>query len=114
VSADKLSPREAALIAQARAQLEKALPAQADSSATLQVARVKRTAPAAQASAAVSDSATSAPGPDPAHRLAALMAAARAESERQRERQRRLYLWAPLAFISLAGLWALAWMWHRL
>ncbi|MBK5104488.1 MAG: hypothetical protein JJE42_09590 [Burkholderiales bacterium] len=110
MSADKLSAREAALIAQARVQLGKAPPARADSSATVQVARVKRTVPAAPAP----ESARSAPGADPAERLAALMAAARAESERQRERQRRLYLWAPLGFISVAGLWVLAWMWHRL
>jgi hypothetical protein len=50
----------------------------------------------------------------PAERLAVLMSATRAEHERLRKRQRRLYLWTPLAFISVVGLWALVWMWHRL
>jgi len=114
VSADKLSAREAALIAQARAQMGKTPPAQADPSATVQVARVEGTVPAAPNPDLAPENARSAPGADPAERLAALMAAARADSERQRERQRRLFLWVPLAFICLAGLWALVWMWQRL
>lgn len=42
------------------------------------------------------------------------MAAARAESERLRQRQRRLFVWAPVAFMSVLSLWALAWLWHAL
>ena len=100
--ADKLSAKEATLIAEARAQLGRT-PAQTPAHA--QVARIKRT----RAAAPEQD-----PAATPAERLAALMAAARAQSERERERQRRLYLWTPLAFISVVGLWALVWMWHRL
>ena len=47
-------------------------------------------------------------------REAALMAAARAESERLRRRQRQLYVWVPVAFMCVVGLWTLLWMWHRL
>ena len=43
-------------------------------------------------------------------REAALIAQARAESERQR----RLFVWAPVAFMSVLSLWALAWLWHLL
>ena len=100
--ADKLSAKEAALIAQARAQVAKS-----QAPAAAQVARVKRT---------LESTAHSRPAPveTPAERLAALMDAARAENERERERQRRLYLWTPLAFISVVALWALLWMWRRL
>jgi hypothetical protein len=109
VPADKLSAKEAALIAQARAQLGKA-----QAPATTQVARVKRTLAAAPAEDLAADAAATAPVRTPAERVAALMAQARAESERERERRRRLYLWTPLAFISVVGVWALLWMWHRL
>ena len=47
-------------------------------------------------------------------REAALIAQARAESERLRQRQRRLFVWAPVAFMSVLSLWALAWLWHLL
>ena len=53
-------------------------------------------------------------GPDHEERIAALMAAARTETERLRRRQRRLYVWLPVAFMSVAGLWTLLWMWHKL
>ena len=51
---------------------------------------------------------------DPAERIAALLAAARAESESRRQRQRRIYVWAPVAFVSMVGLTTLLWLWHRL
>jgi hypothetical protein len=51
---------------------------------------------------------------DPAERIAALLAAARAESEGRRQRQRRMYVWAPVAFVSVVGLTTLLWLWHRL
>jgi len=115
---DKLSAREAALVAQARAELAQKAPA-----APPQLAEA-RPAPAAPADVAPASPTHAAPGAapsgapaanaDPAQRLAALMATARAESERLRERQRKLYLWTPLAFLSVLGLWALLWMWHRL
>jgi hypothetical protein len=54
------------------------------------------------------------PAVDAAERIAALMAAARAETERLRRRQRRLYVWAPIAFMSVIVLWTLLSMWHRL
>jgi hypothetical protein len=109
VPADKLSAKEAALIAQARAQLAKA-----QAPATTQVARVKRTLAASPAEDLAAGAAASAPVPTPAERVAALMAEARAESARERERRRRLYLYIPLAFISVVGMWALLWMWQRL
>lgn len=109
--ADKLSARQAALIAQARAQLGKT-PVQAP--ATAQVARVKRSLPAAPVENAAGEAPTPASARSPAERLDALMGAARAESQRRRERQRRLYVWVPLAFFSVAGLWTLLWLWNRL
>ena len=103
---DKLSAREAALIAQARAQLAQNAPAAAAATrAGLAPAPAERAAPGGDAPAV---------GPDPAERIAALLAAARAESERQRQRQRRLYVWAPVAFMSVLGLWTLLWLWHML
>ena len=118
----KLSEKEAALIAQAREELKKRSGAQAGAQASASVARVKRTlapaaieaaAPAAIAGAAP-ERARPAPGLDAAERVAALMAATRAENERQRRRQRQLYLWTPLAFMCVVGLWTLIWMWRRL
>ncbi|MFA5916481.1 MAG: hypothetical protein WC830_23295 [Burkholderiales bacterium] len=103
MSEDKLSAREAALIAQARAALQKKTPPSAPPARS----------EAAPVSAAPAD-ASPASSADPAQRIAALMAAARAESERTRQRQRKLYVWAPLAFMSVLGLWTLLWLWHRL
>ena len=100
--ADRLSAKEAALIAQARAQV-----AQSQAARAAQVARVKRPPEGAAQT-------KPAPAETPAQRLAALMDAARAENERERERQRRLYLWIPLALLSVVALWALLWMWRRL
>jgi hypothetical protein len=115
---NKLSEKEAALIAQARAELKKRSGAQA----TASVARVKRTlAPAASEAAAPGAMERAAPAgarpaasPDAAERVATLMAATRAENERQRRRQRQIYLWTPLAFMCVVGMWALIWMWRRL
>lgn len=107
MAADKLSAREAALIAQARAQLGKTAAAPAAEQPSTP-ASAERAAPAADTTT------TPAPGADTERRIAALMAAARAESERLRERRHRLYVWVPTAFASVVGLWALLWMWHRL
>ena len=138
MAGNKLSAREAALIAQARAELEKKSSAQAGAPATVPVAkqdtpaasprpdppagRVGQTAPAAApdpvAPAAIEpvapQCAKPAPGLDSAVRMAALMATARAESERRRQRQKMLYLWVPIAVMSVTGLWTLLWMWHKL
>ena len=111
---DKLSAREAALIAQARAELGRN-PATAPQRAEASPARFAeaKTAPPA-AAPALPQHAAPAANADPAARLAALMAAARADSERLRQRQRRLFVWAPVAFMSVLSLWALAWLWHML
>jgi len=112
VAEDKLSAREAALLAQARAELAQKAPQSAPQSAPL--ARAAARSPAAAPADPAPGAGKPAACADPAERLAALMAAARAESERQRLRQRRLYMWAPLAFMSVLALWALAWLWHSL
>jgi hypothetical protein len=140
---DKLSAKEAALIAQARAQAGKQATTQVDTAAAVTrarsaaaFARAERAAPVAAidpvargatssvASGAISSAASGAIGPiasggaapagDPAQRVAALLAAGRAETERLKQRRRRLYVWVPVAFISAVGLWTLLWMWHRL
>ncbi len=126
----KLSAREAALIAQARAELARTSAARADARPAAAVARVKRTLPAAAAEGAAagngdpgasangaraaSPQASAAAVPDPAERAAALMAAARAEHAQLRQRHRRRYLWAPLALLSVLSLWTLLWMWQKL
>jgi len=143
VADHKLSAKEAALIAQARAELEKKSAVQAGTAATAPVARaaphgsnppvaradataaiarVERATPAATiepaAPAAVKpvapDGATPKTRLDPAERVAALMAAARAETERQRRRHKTLYLWVPVAVMSVTALWTLLRMWHKL
>lgn len=106
MAADKLSAKEAALIAQARAGLaQQPAPAAAPASA----------APAPQAPSA---GMPASPGPaanaGPAERIAALMAAARAEHERERARLRKFYVWVPLTFASVLGLWTLAWLWSKI
>ena len=104
MAADQLSAREAALIAQARAELAKTAAApEAD----------RPSAPASVEHPAPADT-LAAPGADTERRIAALMAAAHAESERLRLLRRRLYVWAPTAFTSVVGLGVLLWMWHRL
>jgi len=101
---DKLSEREAALIAQAREELGK--PATQPAAAA---APAKRAPPDAAIDAPAAGDRE--PDSDPETRLAALMAVARAESERLRRRQLRLYLWTPLAILCAIGLWALLWLW---
>jgi len=104
-----ISAKEAALIAQARAE-------QQEKSDVLPGARAAAPAVKPSDPAAVEAVAPVAPAPllDPAERAAALIAAARAETERRRQRQRRLYVWFPVAFICVASLCTLLWMWHRL
>src|SRR5487761_2102312 len=120
MSENKLSAREAALIAQVRAELE-LKSAQRPAAAAAPPRAGPAPAPAAGAAAspdAVDDpalnGATPTPVADPAERIAVLLAAARAESEGRRQRQRRLYVWAPVAFVSVIGLSTLLWLWHRL
>jgi hypothetical protein len=100
---NKLSAKEAAMIAQVRAELGTAPPAQVQSA--VPPARVDGT-PAAAAIEPV------APALGAAERAAELMAAARAESERLRRRRHQLYVWAPIAFIAAVVLWTLLWVWH--
>jgi len=118
VAGDKLSAKEAALIAQVREQFGLPPAAGVKVQPTAQVARVKRSLPAAAtgpvarsaAEARAPEGATPGPALDPAERVAALIASARAESERRRTRQRKLYLWAPVVIVSVAALWTLLWM----
>jgi len=130
---DKLSAKEAALLAQARVELGKISSIDADRAAAppdsqaaqrdMAVRAPGRSVDGAHGAAPVARAgpviqivtlggAARAPATDPARRAAALMAAARAETERLRRRRRRLYVWVPLAFMSAAGLWTLLWMWH--
>ena len=109
MAGDKLSAKEAALIAAARAQVVQqpktaapVIPPPADASS--QPASVRPAAMNQQAASNI----------DPAERIAALMAAARADTERLRMRQRKLYVQAPLALFSVISLCLLLWMWHRL
>ena len=127
---NKLSAKEAALIAQARAELGKKPAARAHAPQTAPLARNESTPTAAAigsvapiankriAAAAIERvaaiNATPAPVLDPAERVAALLAAARAETERLRLRQRKRYLWAPAAVIAATALWMLVWMWLKL
>ena len=111
---NKRSQREAALIAQARASLGQARAAPgAPAKPNAAAAAIDPAAPGAVEPAAIAD-ASPAPAADHAERITALMAAARAESERRLRRQRQLYVWAPVAFISVLGLWTLLWLWHKL
>ena len=111
----KLSAKEAALIAQARAELGRTPVAGARAPAAAPVRRVEPR-PAAVALPPVAPEVIKqvAPSLDPAERVAALMAAARAETEHRRRRLRKLYLWAPVAVIALTAMWALFWMLFRL
>ena len=100
MSEPKLSAKEEALIAAARAALA------AKPCAPVEAPPSPVPAPA--------ESPDSTRETDQAERIAALFAAARAETGRLRERQRRIYVWAPVAFISVIGLWTLVWLWHRI
>lgn len=102
MAGNKLSAKEAALIAAARAALRQPPAVPADAPAAAPPVRAEPKPAAAPAAL------------DPEERLAALMAAARAENARVRVRQRKLFVWFPVAFSSVAGLWTLLWMWHRL
>jgi hypothetical protein len=138
----KLSAKEAALLAQVRAELGKKPAAQADTAAphpgtpqqspgqsiagaegAAPVARARPAAPLARAGQAAPIASIEPVAPagarpalilDPAERVAVLMAAARAETERKRKRQRQLYVWVPAAFVCIIGLWTLLWMWYKL
>ena len=119
MSGNKLSEREAALIAQARAELERKPAAAAGGRSAARAAPSQRPPrthprPAPAVDKPAPNGARPAPAADPAERIAALLAAARAESAGRRQRQRRLYVWAPVAFVSVVGLWTLLWLWHRL
>ena len=124
MAGDKLSAKEAALIAQARAGLEQKPGVPPGAPATAPVAPVaKRGAPGAGVegaapAAAIEDVATGGAAParslDPAERIALLMAAARAETERRRKQHKMFYLWVPVAVISVTGLWTLLWMSQKL
>ena len=120
---DKLSAKEAALIAAARAALTKKPQAQAS------VAPARRetvAAPSAPSPAHVAPRAETArfaapetPAPatvapaDAATLIDALMAAERAETERKRRKLRLTFFWIPIAIAALAGIWILAWMWMK-
>jgi hypothetical protein len=107
MSDNKLSAREAALLAQARAELGR-------KSAQQPAAAADAAAPSDAVDDPALNRATPAPVADPVERIAALLAAARAESEGRRQLQRRMYVWAPVAFVSVIGLSTLLWLWHRL
>jgi hypothetical protein len=91
---DKLSAREAALIAQARREAE---------------AR-KGAAPAAgppQAAAPAAPQPAAQDKPSPAERLARLMAEEHAETERRKKKMRRYGIIIPAAIIGIFALWVL-------
>ncbi len=97
---DKLSAKEAALVAAARAAVER-----------------EEAPPAAQSVAApaepMPEKARNERSADMAERLAAMFAAERERSERLRRRQRLLLVWTPSAFAICVGLWTLVWMWRQ-
>ncbi len=124
MAGDKLSAKEAALIAQARGELEKKPGVTPGALATAPAAPVAKrvapeaggegAAPAATSQVLASGDAAPARSLDPAERIALLMAAARAETERQRQQHKMFYLWVPVAVISVTGMWTLLWMWQKL
>ena len=124
MAGDKLSAKEAALIAQARGELKTKPTVQPGAMATASVAPVAKraapaagvegAAPAAASQALASGDAAPARSLDPAEHIALLMAAARAETERRRQQHKMYYLWVPVAVISVTGLWTLLWMWQKL
>lgn len=128
---NRLSAREAALIAQAKADLANrpatpagAQPAAAAAAAAANIAPGRNISAIEAAAADTADRvardgaarnappvATAAPALDPAERATALLAAARAETADLRQRQRRLHLWVPVALLSVLGLWLLLSIW---
>lgn len=121
---DKSSAREAALLAQVRAELARKSPA---ATATLPPAQRKSerlaarlvtewpasTVPPAGGEPAV-DPETRISAIDPKTRIAELIAAERAASKQRRWRQQKAYVLIPLAIVVVAGLWLLVWLWHRM
>jgi len=93
---EKLSAREAALIAQARREAE-ARTGSAPAAAT----------PHAAAPAAPQPAKQERPKPSPAERLAQLMAEEHAETERRKRKMRRYGIIIPAAIIGIFALWAL-------
>ena len=88
---EKLSAREAALIAAARREAE---------------AR-REAAPGAATPRAASPAAQEKPMASPAERLAQLMAEERAETERRKKKMRRYGIIVPAAIVGIFALWVL-------
>jgi len=88
---EKLSAREAALIAAARREAE---------------AR-REAAPVAATQRAASPAAQEKPMASPAERLAQLMAEERAETERRKKKMRRYGIIVPAAIVGIFALWVL-------
>ena len=107
---EKLSAREAALIAAARAALEEKPPGAGQAARS----KLEPAAPAAPPQPSQSVAASAAPGLAPVERASALMLAARAEGERKRRRLRRTAVGIPLGIFSAAAVWVLFWMWTHL
>jgi len=93
---DKLSAREAALVALARREAE-ARKGPAPAAAT----------PHAAAPAAPQLAAQEKPKPSPAERLARLMAEEHAETERRKKKMRRYGIVIPAAIVGIFALWVL-------
>lgn len=121
---DKLSPKEAALLAQVRVELAQKSPA---ATATLLPAQRKServatrfvtewpasTVPPAGRVPAI-DPETRISAIDPETRIAELIAAERATSKQRRWRQQKAYVLMPLAIVVVAGLWLLVSLWRRM
>lgn len=107
---DKLSAREAALIAQARLQMSQSPAPRTSAPAAPRPERAKPGLPAGATESAAP--AARARAMDPLERAVALMAAARAESAELRRRQRRLWVRAALALLCVAVLWTLLYLRH--
>jgi hypothetical protein len=107
---DKLSAREAALIAAARREAEArkgaAAPPQAAAAPRPAPQQAKAIAPAAIRPAAAPP-VTEKPKPSAAERIAQLMAEERAETEERKRKLRRYGITVPSAIIAIAVLWAL-------
>ena len=93
---EKLSAREAALIAQARREAE-ARKGSAPAAETLYSAPAAAPPPATQEK----------PKASPAERLAQLMAEERAETERRKKKMRRYGIIIPAAIVAIFALWVL-------
>jgi len=94
---EKLSAREAALIASARREAE-ARKGSAPAAVTPHTAAPAAPQPAAQEK----------PKPSPAERLAQLMAEEHAETERRKKKMRRYGIIIPAAIIGIFALWVLS------